>query len=93
MEKVTQTIATTFPNESDWEIVRLDLNWEGLIIHIDVKSNVGTRRSKEYIGIDARDKMRTLKKANLSIKSLDKRIYEFLVADGVIEGTITGSPD
>lgn len=93
MEKVTQEAATTFPNETDWEIDVLLLAWRAQRIHIDIISNVGTKRSKEYSGIDAKNKMIALRKANLSIKLLDKRIFEFLIADDVISGTITGAPD
>lgn len=93
MEKITQTAPTIFPNEIDWEIDTLLLAWRSQIIHIDVISNVGTKRNKEYTGLDAKNKMLALNKANLSTKSLHKRIMEFLVADGVITGAITGVPD
>lgn len=93
MEKITQEVATIFPNETDWEIDTLLLAWRAQRIHIDVISNVGTKRSKEYTGIDATNKMVALNKANLTTKSLHKRIMEFLQADGVISGTITGTPD
>lgn len=93
MEKVTQEAATIFLNETDWEIDTLLLAWRAQRIHIDVISNVGTKRSKEYSGADAINKMVALNKANLTTKSLHKRIMEFLKADGVISGIITGTPD
>lgn len=34
-----------------------------------------------------------LSKANLSVKSLPKRIMEQAIADGVFAGTISGAPD
>lgn len=93
MEKVTQTSPTTFPSITDWEINVLYLGWREQRIHIDIISNTDVRKSHEYLGQDAKNKMIALNKANLSIKSLYRRIYEFLVADGIIEGVITGSPD
>ena len=44
-------------------------------------------------GTLATDLMRTLNKANLSTKSLYRRIIELLIADGRLEGTVSGSPD
>ena len=43
---------------------------------------------------EARDIVRGLNKANMSTKSMEKRVLEKLIADGYLSaGTITGSPD
>lgn len=41
----------------------------------------------------ASDLMRALNKADLSTNSLHKRILDRLVADGVLDGTVSGAPD
>lgn len=93
MEKITLTSPIITPSITDVEIYQLNLLWGESLIDIRIITNTGKMISHSYYGQDARDKMKALRKANLSIKSLDRRIFEILIADGVIAGTITGVPD
>jgi hypothetical protein len=38
-------------------------------------------------------RLKALNTANLSVKSLNTRIFELAIADGVFAGTVTGTPD
>ena len=71
----------------------LVLDWVGQQITIILGTTTGTVFSEEYFGQEAADLMVMLNKANLSVKSLHKRILEKLVADGRITGAISGVPD
>ena len=79
---------------SKFVIARLDLNWRGASIVIEVYDSVsGLSRTFTYEGATATNLMVALNKANLSTKSLQKRVLEQLIADGKMAGTISGSPD
>lgn len=93
MEKLTLTTAVTFPNIVDYKILRLILDWQEEFIDIKYQANTGETKSYRYFGTQARTMMLQLNKVNLSTKSLHKRIWEQLIVDGIITGTITGSPD
>ena len=71
----------------------LYLNWTNAVLRIDLIGTDGGIFSHTIEGPDAIALMRGLNKANLTTKSLHKRIMEQLVADGIITGTITGTPD
>lgn len=93
-EKLTLAAPQTFPSILDFSVERMDLNRRDSRIHIEVISNTGVRKEHDYVGADAMTKMIALNKANLSIKSLERRIIEQLQADGVLPaGTISGTPD
>lgn len=81
------------PREAtDFTVAMLVLDRFGQGVHITLRKN-GVSAEFSYNGDEAMDIMRALNKANLSIKSLDRRILEKLIADGKIVGTISGSPD
>src|SRR5687767_11917853 len=72
------------------------LNWKDKRIVIHLGGN-GVQRMIEYADLPenpvATNLMVALNKANLSTKSLHKRVLERLVTDGHIAGTIGGTPD
>ena len=82
------------PGTSSYHIVRLDLNFEAKSIGIGLIGENGERKEISY-GEDAGAValMRALNKANLSTKSLHRRIMEKLIADGHLAGTISGAPE
>lgn len=80
------------PTVADMQIVFVMLHWEDKRITIQIGKN-GVKRDFIYEGDDATAKMIALNKANLSVKSLHKRIFEMLIADGHISGTIAGTVD
>ncbi len=79
---------------STFQVSRLDLNWEGAEISIYLIDPVSKiRRAFRYEGQTALNLMIALNKANLSIKSLHRRVIEQLINDGKLEGSVSGSPD
>lgn len=78
---------------NDWKVTKLSLNWPGQLIVIELTSNINTKYVHQYSGQTATDFMIILNKINLSIKSLQRRILERLIADGVKLGSIIGAPD
>ena len=67
---------------------------ESSMVMIELKDNLGNDFRHTYAGQTAEDFIKFLNTANLSVKSLHKRILERLTTDGVIPpGTVTGAPD
>lgn len=77
---------------SELFVSKLVLDWDGQGIHITLKKN-GVTKEESYNGEEALTLMIALNKANLSTKSLQKRILERLIADNRLAGTISGTPD
>ena len=63
------------------------------IVKIDLKDNLGKPWSYSYTGQTALDYIKFINTANFTTKSLHKRILERLSNDGVLPGTVTGTPD
>lgn len=62
-------------------------------INIDLKNEHGEPSSYQYFGKAATDMIKFLNTANLTTKSMHKRILEQLSKDGFLHGTVTGAPD
>ena len=77
---------------SQYEVGFLHLNWSGRVIEIQLISPGGSTLRFVYVEAEAETLMVALNKANLSTKSLHRRIMEKLIADGKIAGTISGIP-
>lgn len=88
---------------STYRLVGLFLDWERTTIIIRLRGANGETKQFTYGGNDpstpsaektkALNLMLALNKANLSIKSLQRRVLEQLVTDGFLAGSITGTPD
>ena len=87
------TLTSPLPALSTYTVVELNLNWDAASIQIGLKGTNGERTHYSYSGATATTLMVALNKANLSIKSLQRRVIEQLVTDGKLAGTISGSPD
>lgn len=74
-------------------ISQLVLDWERSNVQISMIGPNNVRLTYSFGGTNAMNAMLALNKADLSVKSLHRRIIEKLVADGVIDGTISGTPD
>jgi len=85
---------TTPITNSAYRVIGLNLDWEGATIAIFLRC-VATSQPLTFIytGATATNLMVTLNKANLSTNSLHKRILQYLVTDGKLTGTVSGSPD
>lgn len=86
--EVTPQITTT-----DYRVSYLQMDWERASIVIHLRGTNGERKEIRYDGAEATALMVALNKANLSTKSLQRRILEKAVADSKIVGTVTGVPD
>lgn len=97
MEQIDLTTPIAYPapvsTVTAWKVDQLFLHWTNPRIRIGLLGPAGERLEVNYFGPTATTLMTTLNKANLSTKSLHKRILEYLVTDGKIAGTITGAVD
>ncbi len=78
---------------SFWKVDALHLFRDKAVISIALDGENGERLTLGYTGSEATNLMIALNKADLSVKSLHKRILERLVTDGKLEGTVSGVPD
>lgn len=95
MESVTLSTPEVTPQitTSDYRVVLLHMNWERASINIHLRGTNGELKEARYDGATATGLMQGLNTANLSIKSLHRRILERLIADGKLAGSISGAPD
>jgi hypothetical protein len=105
MEEYTLTTPETIPavTNTAYKVVFLQFEWTRGQIAIYLEGQNGERVITGYGGPPpatqaerdaAIQMMRTLNTANLTTKSLQKRVLEKLSADGKIPGgTVTGAPD
>jgi hypothetical protein len=105
-ETLTLTSAEITPQvtTTDYRPVAILLDFEHALLIVRLRGTNGERREVRYGGSIAdgatqadRDKaialMTALNKANLSTKSLQRRVLEQLVADGFLAGAVTGAPE
>ena len=107
MEELELTDPVTEPAKttSTFHVVSLTLNHEApavipepgqettAMVNIGLKDNLGKPWSYQYTGQVALDYIKFINTANFTVKSLHKRILERLSTDGVLPGTVTGTPD
>jgi len=92
-EKVTdkfRVVALTLNNDAP---ITIPGETVGATVKIDLKDNLGKGWSYQYNGQIALDYIKFINTANFTTKSLNKRILERLSNDGVLPGTVTGTPD
>lgn len=61
-------------------------------IRVVPDSGTGPVVRKNYAGFDACNQIRFLNTANMSVQSLHRRVLNQLVKDGVLSGTVQGTP-
>jgi len=82
------------PGTSTYRIKELNLNFEAKVIVIVLLGANGEVKEVVYDRTSgAVALLRGLNKANLSVKSLHRRIMEQLISDNHLGGTISGIPD
>lgn len=90
---MAELITTTIPaTVTSLRVSKLHLNVDSDSIYIELKGS-GQSHSFSYVGQEAATMMQALNKANLTIKSLHRRVMEKLLADGKLTGLIEGLPD
>ena len=92
-ELLTLAVPVVPPSITTYRVVYLAFDWLNPSITIGLTGANGERFNHSYSGPTATTLMVALNKANLSTISLHRRVIERLVADGVLAGTISGSPD
>lgn len=93
---MAESLTLTSPankSQTKWDINYLTLNWQEAIITVKLTGNNGEIFFHSYTGSTATTMMIQLNKANLTSNSLQKRIFTQLINDGLIAGSVTGSPD
>lgn len=94
MELVSLTTPVISASITDYHIVRIDLNRKEQRLFLVAESNTGKVIEFLESGQTALDTMVLLNKANLTVKSLERRALEYMQTKGAIgAGSITGSPD
>lgn len=73
--------------------VLITLNKKASTIIVMFEGSNGEQREWIMSGDVAMTRIKALNTANLSTKSLERRIMETAIADGVFAGTISGTPD
>jgi len=63
------------------------------LVSIKLKDDTGKYSFYQYTGAVAVTMIKQLNTANLTTKSMQKRILEKLSADGLLPGTVQGTPD
>jgi hypothetical protein len=63
------------------------------LVSIKLKDDAGNYSTYEYTGKKAVQMIQQLNTANLTQKSMQRRIMEKLAADGFLPGTVQGTPD
>jgi hypothetical protein len=93
MEKITLAAPEVTPaiTTTDYQLASLLLDLEASRIVVTLKGTNGERRQVIYE--DAAATLKALNTANLTVKSLHRRVMEKLIADGKVAGTIAGTPD
>jgi hypothetical protein len=86
--EITPQITTT-----DYRVSYLQLDIERASVVIHLRGTNGERKEVRYEGPVASSLMVALNTANLSVKSLQRRILERIITDGRIAGAVSGSPD
>ena len=90
-EKVDLTTPVAKTSTQNYQIASVLLDWGGARIKITLVANNGENLVHEYTGTTATNLMISLNKANLTTRSLNQRIFDRLIADGVIVGTVGGT--
>jgi len=81
------------PATNKWEVIGLNLQRKAATIVITLEGDGGDSFKHVISGATATSLIVALNKADLSSNSLDRRIIQLLIDDGVFAGTISGAPD
>lgn len=94
-ERIDLTTPITYPSTGFHELERLTLDVKAGTIYVQLLGQNGESVSKVYNATTSptgATLLSQLNTSNNSTTSLIKRVYNRLVADGVLVGTVSGSP-
>lgn len=92
-ERVTLAAPVNF-SQTGWDLsaMVLDVDKMQIIIRLRSTGSAALTLEKTYDGAVGDTLLRSLNKANLTTRSLIERTYDRLISDGVISGTVSGTP-
>lgn len=90
-EIVTLTVPP--PQLTTYKVNELYLNWDAARIDIGLKGTNGEAKHHSYGSTTATAFMSVLNTKNFTSTSLHKEVMKRLISDGVIAGTISGTPE
>lgn len=76
-----------------YRVARMWLDVEGETFSVQLRGTNGERREIRREGPEALALMVALNTANLSIRSLQRRVLEWAVSQGELAGVVSGTPD
>lgn len=97
-EKVTLPAPVAKPSQLDWELVEFQISLRRKIIRCVLRGNNGEFKAVVYTQQTIPTAQSLLSALNTSNNSganpsMIKRVYNRLIADGHISGTVGGTPD
>lgn len=92
-ERLILTIPAVPAIDVDYRLVSLAFDWGEETLAIRLLGAGGQRVGHQYTGATAVSLMRALNKADFSAVSLQRRVLQRLVADGIVNGAIAGAPE
>lgn len=92
-EILTLSTPVTSPTITNYKLVALSFDIEAQSISMTAKSNTGSYLSRVINGAVAVTLMNQLNTANLSVKSLQRRVLEYMAMQGDFTGSVIGLPD
>lgn len=87
------TLTSPPPQLTTYRVNELHLNWDAARIEIGLKGTNGEQKSVTYGSTTATAYMNLINTKNFASTSLHKEIMKRLNTEGVVVGTISGSPD
>lgn len=93
-EDLVLTDPVTRPSTLNYRVHRLDINATDSTIAITVVGTVNELLTFHYSGEVGRNYIRFLNTGNFSVTSMQRRVLQRLVTDGLLPpGTVQGAPD
>lgn len=91
-ERLTLTTPIARPSQTQYRLSSLFLDWDHAEITVTLTGQqAGDVITRRYQGATATAFMVALNKANLATRSLSQRIFDRLIADAVLAGSVTGT--
>lgn len=92
-ERLDLTVPETTPAITTYAVTYLCLDWSNARITVEFTGTNGEKKAHSWEGATATTLMVALNKANLTANSLQRRVLAKVTADGVLAGTVSGTPD
>jgi hypothetical protein len=87
------TITSPPPQQTTWKVNEIHFNWAAQSIQIGLIGTNNEAKHHSYGSTTATSFMSLCNTKNFTSTSMQKEVLKRLVNDGVIAGTISGTPD